>query len=71
MCLKQFFKKKNMRKKLIRDECVICLGIIMRNHQQCPHCERYMHETCLLRWESHCISKKLPITCPICRWEYK
>ena len=69
MCFPWF--KKKPKKRLIEDECAICLGVILRRHEQCPNCNIYMHETCLIRWKYQCKNQSVPYTCPICRWEYK
>ena len=51
----------------INDECAICLGVILKDAQNCFSCGKYMHKKCLARWESSCEKKQIDFTCPLCR----
>ena len=69
MCLP--WTKKTKKKRLIEDECAICLGEILKKYKKCPNCGVYMHETCLIRWKYQCYNKEVDYTCPTCRYVYK
>ena len=69
MCIP--WAKKKKKKRLIEDECAICLGAILKKYSKCPNCSVCVHRACLLRWKYQCYNKKLDYTCPICRYVYK
>lgn len=48
-----------------KESCCICLSPRNMEQQQCPHCKKKFHLTCLIQWlnESR--------TCPMCRKEIK
>lgn len=51
-------------------DCAICYDVITPEEKVkwCEECNKPFHESCSKVWKTHCIKRRIPVTCPLCRY---
>ena len=49
------------------DACAICDESLVKSQRAICGCKHMFHDACLDGWATACTSRKLPLSCPLCR----